>query len=400
MDQSSSRGPLAGITVIDLTRVASGPYCTMLLADMGARVVKIEQPGRGDDTRGWGPPFQNGESAYFLSVNHGKESVTLNVKHPEGRAVLESLIARADVLVENFRPGVLARLGFGYETLAARFPRLVVCSISGFGQTGRRSNEAGYDAVVQAEAGFMSITGTPEGPPIRPGVPVADLVSGMFAAYGIVLALYARERTGRGQAVDIGMMDAVVALLTYQAALYGATGQAPVRTGNRHPLIAPYETFPASDGEFVLAVGTDGQFRRFCEVAGLDDAAADPRFATNRDRLINYDALKTILSERLRTQTREHWIERLNAVGVPCGSVKSIPEAFADPHLVDREMLLQRPHPAAGLLQVIGVPVKLSGTPGAVRSVPPLLGEHTEAVLAELGIAAAGIQRFREQGVI
>jgi len=261
--------PLAGITVLDLTRVLSGPYCTMMLADLGARVIKVEQPGKGDDTRGWGPPFIEGESAYFLSVNRNKESITLDFKAPGGREVLDRLIAKADVLVENFRPGTLTKLGLDYASLSAKHPRLVYCSISGFGQTGPRGREAGYDAVMQAEGGLMSITGAGDGQPFRLGVAIADIVSGMFAAQGVTTALYAREKTGRGQFVDIAMLDSVVALLTYQAGIYFATNTAPPRMGNRHPTIVPYETFRASDGDFVLAVGNDDQWRRFCGVAGL-----------------------------------------------------------------------------------------------------------------------------------
>ena len=249
--------PLDGITILDLTRVLSGPYCTMLLADMGARVIKIEQPGKGDDTRAWGPPFLEGESAYFLSINRNKESVTLDFKQPEGQAVLRQLVAKADVVVENFRPGTLTKLGFDYASLAAQYPRLVYCSVSGFGHTGPRQNEPGYDAVMQAEGGLMSITGAPEGPPFRLGVAIADIVTGMFAAYGVSMALFTRERTGRGQEVDVAMLDSVVALLTYQAGNYFASGTVPARLGNRHPSIVPYETFAASDGDFVLAVGTD-----------------------------------------------------------------------------------------------------------------------------------------------
>ena len=261
-DQDSP-GPLEGVTVLDLTRVLSGPYCTMMLADMGARVIKIEQPGRGDDTRGWGPPFQHGESAYFLSVNRNKESVTVDFKHPDGRRLLELLIERADVLVENFRPGTLDRLSLGYTHLASRFPRLVYCAVSGYGQTGPRRLEPGYDAVMQGEGGLMSITGSSDGPPYRLGVAIADIVSGMFAAYGVALGLLSRERTGRGQLVDVGMLDAVAALLTYQAGIYFATGEAPARMGNRHPTIVPYETFEAADGELVIAVGNDALWRRF-----------------------------------------------------------------------------------------------------------------------------------------
>src|SRR5437763_9487370 len=270
---------LDDVTVLDLTRVLSGPYCTMLLGDMGARVIKIEQPGKGDDTRAWGPPFLEGESAYFLSINRNKESVTLDFKHPKGRAVLDRLIAKADVLVENFRPGTLHKLKLDYASLAATYPRLVYASVSGFGHNGPRSKEAGYDAVLQAEGGLMSLTGSPDAPPVRVGVAIADIASGMFAAQAISAALYARERTGRGQHVDIAMLDSVAALLTYQAGIYFATDVPPVRLGNRHPTIVPYETFTASDGDFMLAVGTDDQWRKFCEVASID---LGDSFATNR----------------------------------------------------------------------------------------------------------------------
>ena len=402
--------PLDGINVLDLTRVLSGPYCTMLLADMGARVIKIEQPGKGDDTRAWGPPFlypsghtppaggpDGGESAYFLSINRNKESVTLDFKHAEGRALLERLIAKSDVVVENFRPGTLTKLGLDYKTLAPRHPRLVYCSISGFGQTGPRTNEAGYDAVMQGEGGLMSITGPPDGPSYRLGVAIADVVSGMFAAYGVAMALFARERTGRGQEVDLAMLDSVAALLTYQAGNYFASGKVPGRLGNRHPSIVPYETFAASDGDFVLAVGNDEQWRRFCAVAGLPE---DPRFATNRQRVTDYDDVRPFIADRLRTQSRQHWIDRLTAAGVPCGSVRNLQELFADPQIHAREMVAQLEHATIGPLRMLGVPVKLSDTPGAVRTPPPRLGEHTDAVLQDLGFNAAAIADLRRQKVI
>ena len=390
--------PLDGITVLDLTRVLSGPYCTMLLADMGARVIKIEQPGKGDDTRGWGPPFVEGESAYFLSINRNKESVALDFKRPEGRAVLDRLVAKSDVVVENFRPATLAKIGLDYRTLARRHPRLVYCSISGFGHTGPRSGEAGYDAVMQAEGGLMSITGAADGPPFRLGVAIADIVSGMFAAQGITLALFARERTGRGQEVDIGMLDSVAALLTYQAAIYFATGSAPSRMGNRHPTIVPYETFHAADSEFVLAVGNDDQWRRFCDVAGLED---DGRFATNRHRVTRYEELKPLLEERLRGRTRADWIGRLAAAGVPCGSVRDLHEVFTDPQLAARDMVAHLTHPAIGPLRLLGVPIKLSDTPASVRTPPPTLGQHTESVLMnDLGLGESDIKTLRANGVI
>jgi len=391
-------GPLAGLTVLDLTRVLSGPYCTMLLADMGARVIKIEQPGRGDETRAWGPPFVAGESAYFLSINRNKESVTLDFKQPEGRAVLDRLIAKSDVLVENFRPGTLARLGLDYQTLAAKHPRLIYCSISGFGHTGPRSKEPGYDAIMQAEGGLMSITGAADGAPYRLGVAIVDIVSGMFAAYGVAMALFARERTGRGQEVDLAMLDATVALLTYQAGNFFASGKVPARLGNRHPSIVPYETFAASDGEFVLAVGNDEQWRRFCAIAELPE---DERFATNRQRVTGYDQLRPFVADRLRTKPRQHWIDKLTAAGVPCGSVRNFQELFDDPQLVAREMLARVEHATIGQLKTLGVPIKLSDTPGAVRTPPPTLGQHTEAVLAqELGLSADAIAALRTQKVI
>jgi len=390
--------PLQGITVLDLTRVLSGPYCTMLLADLGARVIKVEQPGKGDDTRAWGPPFQSGESAYFLSINRNKESVTLDFKQPEGRSLVERLLARADVLVENFRPGTLAKLGLDYATIQTRYPRLVYCSISGFGHTGPRQREAGYDAVMQGEGGLMSITGASDGPPYRLGVAIADIVTGMFAAQGITAALLARERTGRGQAVDMAMLDSVAALLSYQAGIYFATNRAPGRMGNRHPTIVPYETFSASDGEFVLAVGNDDQWRRFCRVADLDE---DERFATNRQRVVAYDELRPLLAARLRREPRGYWIERLTAAGVPCGSVRDLAELFSDPQIDARAMVEEVQHAAVGPMRVLGTPLKLSETPASIRTPPPRLGEHTDSVLTSVaGVATTELDALRAKGVI
>ena len=390
--------PLDGITVLDLTRVLSGPYCTMLLADMGARVIKVEQPGKGDDTRAWGPPFLEGESAYFLSINRNKESVTLDFKHAEGRAVLDRLIAKADVLVENFRPGTLTRIGLDYATLSAQYPRLVYCSISGFGHSGPRSKQPGYDAIMQAEGGLMSITGAADSPPVRLGVAIVDIVSGMFAAYGVAMALLARERTGRGQEVDLAMLDATVALLTYQAGNYFASGKVPARLGNRHPSIVPYETFSASDGEFVLAVGNDEQWRRFCAVAELP---ADERFTTNRQRVSGYDALRPFVADRLREMPRQFWIDGLTKAGVPCGSVRNFDELFSDPQLDAREMIAMVEHATIGPMKALGIPIKLSDTPGAVRTPPPTLGQHTNAVLGrDLGFSADAIAALRRQQVI
>ena len=315
---------LDGLLVLDFTRVLSGPYCTMQLADMGARVIKVEQPGSGDDTRGWGPPFVSGESAYFLSINRNKESLTLDLKHPRAGEVLTPLLARADVLVENFRPGTMERLGLGYEQLASRYPRLVYCSISGFGQTGPRRREAGYDAVVQAEGGLMSITGSADGQAYRLGVAISDIVSGMFAAQGVAFALLARERTGKGQYVDIAMLDSTVALLTYQAANYFATGVVPGRLGNRHPTIVPYETFEAADGEFVIAVGNDDQWRRLCTVIGHPELGTDERFAANRARVAGYDVLRPLLAEVLSQRSRAEWVQPQCASCSGTGGTRSI----------------------------------------------------------------------------
>ena len=389
-------GPLTGITVLDFTRVLSGPYCTMLLADMGARVIKIEQPGRGDDTRGWGPPFLEHESAYFLSVNRNKESLALDLRSAAAKAVIPRLLERTDVIVENFRPGAMARLGLDYDAIHGTHPAIVYCSISGFGQTGPRRSEPGYDAVIQAEGGLMSLTGDADGPPFRLGVAISDIVSGMFAFQGISMALYARTQTGRGQLVDIGMLDSTAALLTYQSGSFFATGQAPQRLGNRHPTIVPYETFSASDGDFVIAVGNDALWRAFCTACGLEALGDDPQFATNRQRVQGYGVLKPVIVERLRTKTRAEWIAVLTAARIPCGAVRDVGEVLADPQLAAREMVQQVAHASLGPLRVTGVPVKLSDTPGGVRTAPPTLGQHTDAILGELGFSDEEIEEWRK----
>jgi crotonobetainyl-CoA:carnitine CoA-transferase CaiB-like acyl-CoA transferase len=395
-----AHGPLAGITVLDLTRVLSGPYCTMQLADMGARVIKIEHPDGGDDTRHWGPPFVNGESTYFLSINRNKESVTLDFNAAGGRAVLDRLLARVDVLVENFRPGTLAKRGLDYASLAPSHPRLIYASLSGYGHTGPRAHEPGYDAVLQGEGGLMSLTGTVDGPPFRMGVAVADMVSGLFATQGILLALIARGSSNRGQHIDVSMLDSVAALLTYQAGIVFATGHSPGRLGNRHPSIAPYDTFDASDGPLVLAVGNDDQWQRFCRVAGLEHAAADARFLTNAGRVEHGDALAALIAPVMTQRTRADWTERLVAAGVPAGPVRPVNEVLADPQLAARGMLEHLEHATAGDITLLGVPVKLSETPGAVRTPPPILGEHTDRVLAELGYSATEIAALRHDHVV
>lgn len=396
--------PLDGLLVVDFSRVLAGPYCTMQLADLGARVIKIEQPGRGDDTRAWGPPFVGRESAYFLSVNRNKESLALDLKHPRARPILDALFAGADVVVENFRPGTMERLGLGYQEIAARHPRIVYCSISGFGQTGPRRAEAGYDAMMQAEGGLMSITGAAGGPPFRLGVAIGDIATGMFAVQGILAALFARERApqrGRGQHVDIAMLDAVTALLTYQASIAFSTGATPTRMGNRHPSIAPYDTFGAANGDFVLSVGNDDQFHRLSRVLGRPGLAADPRFATNAARVGNYDALRDELAPLLGSWTRADLLKALTAAGVPSGAVRTVTEALADPQLAAREMIVPLEHVTAGPIRVLGTPLKLSATPAAVRTPPPSLGQHTVAVLRDdLGLSGAEIEALQESGAV
>ena len=392
--------PLEGLTVLDFSRVLAGPYCTMQLGDLGARVIKIEHPGRGDDTRAWGPPFVGGESAYFLSVNRNKESLALDLKHERARPILDALLARTDVLVENFRPSKMERIGLGYERLAAQHPRLIYCSISGFGQTGPRRAEAGYDAMMQAEGGLMSITGAADGPPFRVGVAIADIATGMLAAQGILAALVARARTGRGQRVDIAMLDAVTALLTYQASNALATGTTPVRMGNRHPSIAPYDTFAAADGDFVLSVGNDDQFGRLAAVLGRPALATDPRFATNRDRVVNGDALRRELATLLERWPRASLLRALTEAGVPSGAVRSVTEALADPQLEAREMVVPLDHLTAGPIRVLGTPLKLSDTPASVRTPPPALGQHTVEILrGDVGMDGSAIRRAIADGV-
>ncbi|HSF99592.1 MAG TPA: CoA transferase [Vicinamibacterales bacterium] len=397
----AGHGPLAGLTIVDLSRVLSGPYCTMLAADMGARVIKIEHPERGDDTRAWGPPFHDGESTYYLSVNRNKESLALDFKKKEGRDILDELIARADVVVENFRPGSLERLGLDFASLSAKHPRLIMVSVSGFGQTGPRRTEGGYDAVAQAEGGLMSITGEPNGPAVRLGVAIADIAAGMFAFQGMLLALIARATSGRGQHVDVGLLDSVAALLTYQASRYLATGQSPERAGNRHLTIAPYDTFDTADGVLVLAVGNDQQWQRFCEALGLESLAADDRFRTNASRVTNYASLQPLVAAALDTLTLESVVATLRKASVPCGAVRSVGEALADPQILARAMVESIDHPALGTIRTLGIPVKMSATPGRVRAHPPRLGEHTRAVLtSDLGMDARRVDELESQGVV
>ncbi len=391
--------PLDDIFVVDLTRILSGPICTMLMGDMGATIVKIEPPPHGDDTRLWGPPFVNGVATYYLSVNRNKQSLGLNLKTPEGRDILWKLIDRADVLVENFRPGVLRTLGFGYEEVSRRNQRLVYCSISGFGQTGPYRERAGYDVVAQGESGLMDLTGYPNEPPAKLGSSLADIVAGLYAFHGILLALLVRHRTGRGQAIDIGLVDSLVSTLTYQAMIYFATGRSPTRMGTRHPSIVPYECFEAKDGYVNIGVANDKHFVLLCRTLGFPDLANDPQFAAGPGRVTHYDALRPIIAGAVARLTRAEVMKMLGDSGIAVGVVNTVAEALEDPHLHAREMVAELTHPDYGPLRYLGIPIKLSDTPGSLASAPPQFGEHNREVLADLGFSDHAIADFERDGV-
>ena len=392
--------PLDGVRVLDLTRVLAGPYASMMLADMGAEVIKVEEPGRGDDTRSW-PPFVGGEATYFLSVNRGKKSLTLNLKSEAGQHLLRQLARRSDVLLENFRPGTLDRLGLGYARLGEENPRLIYCAVSGFGESGPEAGRPGYDLIVQGESGAMDLTGFPDGPPCKAGISIADLVGGIMAAHGILLALYARERTGVGQKVEVAMLDVMAALLTYQAGIFFATGVSPTRRGNRHPSIVPYEVFRAADAYLTVGVANNSLWERFCEALDHPELARDPRFLTEAKRVEHRDILVPLLEEIFRSGTADQWITRLDTAGVPAGRIRGVAEVCASPHLRARGKIIELLHPTAGPVRMIGPPLELSATPGGAAEPPPRLGEHTDEVLsALLHSSKEEIARLRSAGVV
>jgi crotonobetainyl-CoA:carnitine CoA-transferase CaiB-like acyl-CoA transferase len=392
--------PLAGITVVDLTRVLAGPYCTMLLGDMGAEVIKIERPDGGDDTRGFGPPYLNGESAMFLAINRNKQSVTLNLKHAEAKTILSKLIEGADVLVENFRPGTMASLGFDYETARQLNPRLIYCSISGFGQTGPYASRGGYDTIAQAMSGIMSATGHPDMPPAKAGVPIADIGTGMFAAFGIVCAYIARQRTGEGQLVDTSLLDTSIALSLVESATFLAGGELPAPLGSTHRRNAPHGAFRVKDGYIAITADSAHFWRRFCQIMELEALLDDPRFKTNADRVANKQLLQSIIENVTATHEGSYWLEKLGDAEIPCGPVNSYAEVFNDPHVLARQMLMEVEHPVAGRVRMTGINVKLSQTPGALQRPAPTLGQHTHQVLRTLGYQDQTIDQLKVAGVI
>jgi formyl-CoA transferase len=400
---------LEGVRVLDLTRAMAGPYCTMMLGDLGADVIKVERPGQGDESRGWGPPFVGepygaypGESAYFISANRNKRSITVNLKSAEGQDIVRGLVGDSDVFVENFRTGVLDKMGLGYEDLHALNPRLIYCSVSGYGRTGPYAERPGYDFVIQAEGGLMGLTGPEEGTPYRVGgIPIIDITSGMFAATAILAALRARDLTGEGQLVDVSLLDTGVALLTNVASNHLVGKQEPRRLGNAHPNIAPYEAFRARDRWFALAAANERQWATLCDTLGRPDLKDDPRFTTNGARVANRPALVEALNEAFATRDADEWLADLRKAGLPCGPINTMSDVFEHPQAQVRGLALETEHPTAGPVRVAGFPYRLSQTPADVHRPPPLLGEHTDEVLVELlDYSAEEVASLREQGAI
>lgn len=395
----SSTMPLQSLRVLDCTQIMAGPYCSLLLADMGANVIKIERPGRGDGARRF-PPFVSGESAPFMLMNRNKRSVALDLHSPDGQDVFRDLASNADVLLENYRPGTLERIGLGYKTLSARNPKLIYCSISGFGGTGPYRDHGGFDLVAQAMSGLMSLTGNPQGPPVKVGVPITDLNAGMYACYGILAAYIQRMNTGEGQLVDTSLLEAGIAYTFWESAIYFATGTVPGPLGSAHRLTAPYQALRAMDGYIALGAANQGTWEKLCAALGREDLLKDPRFTKESDRVERYQELAKLLEESLRHECVNHWTETFNAAGVPAGPLYNLAQVYADPQVQARNMVVELDHPIAGVMRNIGIPVKLSQTPGQVRFPAPILGQHTEEVLVEHGFSPKKIAELRSAGVI
>ena len=400
MQKPERKLPLQGIRVIDFSQILAGPFCTMLLADMGADVVKVEKPNGGDDTRRYGPPFIEGESAAFLTLNRNKRSIVLDLKSEQGLGVVRRMLSGADVMLHNFRPGVVERMGLGYADVSALNPAIVYCAVSGFGATGPYSQRAGFDLVAQGMSGLMSINGFPDSPPAKVGVPMADLNTGMFCAYGILTAYINRLATGKGQHVDASLLESGMAYTLYESATYFATGEVAGPLGSAHRMIAPYQAFATQDGYINIGAANQNNWERMCRAVGRDDLLDDARFASNPERMVNIQSLTPIMEETFRTQTTAHWVKVLERAGVPCGPIYNIEQVYADPHVQSRDMAVELQHPKAGDIRNIGVAVKLSDTPGSVRTPAPLLGQHTDEVLAEFGYADADIAALRQSGAL
>ncbi len=395
-----SQGPLTDLLVLDVTRVLAGPFAGMVLADLGAEVIKVEQPGRGDDARAFGP-FRNGVSAYFASVNRGKKGITLDLHKPAGRDIFLRLAEKADVVIENFRPGVMARLGVGYEELRRRNPRLIYAAVSGFGQTGPYAHRPAYDVVIQAMGGLMSLTGEEGGPPVRVGVSIGDIAAALCTVIGILAALHGRSLTGEGQLVDVAMLDCQVSILENAIARYFTSGEVPARLGTRHPSITPFQALETADGYVVVAIGNDKLWAQFCRAVGRDDMLADPRFATNDLRTRNHAALEPLMQAIFRERPTAHWLSELERAGIPCGPINSIDRLASDPQVAAREMVQEVLDPVAGPMRMAGVPIKLSATPGAIAGPAPSLGQHTDEVLSRLlGSSHEAIERLRRDAVV
>ncbi|MCF6094948.1 CoA transferase [Microaerobacter geothermalis] len=393
-------GALTGVKVLDLTRVLAGPFCTMMLGDLGADVIKVEAPGGSDDTRGWGPPYTGGESAYYLCTNRNKRGITLNLKSEEGRAIVKKMAATSDVLIQNFKVGTMEKWGLGYEDLKKINSGLVYCSISGFGHEGPYQHLPGYDYIVQAMGGMMSITGSEETGPMKVGVAIADLATGMFAAISILAALHERTKSGEGQHVDISLFDSQIAILANVASNYLISGNIPKRYGNQHPNIVPYQVFKAKDGEMVIAVGNDRQFEKLCQLMNREELSKDPRFSTNSSRLENRETIIPILQEELMKKGVKEWQVLLNEAGIPNGPINNMEQIFQDPQVEARQMKITMPHPTAEMVSLVGSPLKLSRTSVEYLRHPPLAGEHTEEVLQEFGFLKEEINQFRKNGII
>jgi formyl-CoA transferase len=394
-------GALDGIRVLDLSRVLAGPYCTMTLGDLGAEVIKIEQPGTGDDTRRWGPPWVGGESAYYLCANRNKKSVTLNLKDERARNILRELARQSDIVVENFKVGALDRMGIGYAAMSTTNPKLIWCSITGYGQDGPYADHAGYDFVAQGESGLMSITGEVDGEPMKVGVAVVDITTALFASNAILAALHARERTGRGQRIDAALMSSAVAWLANVGSSYLVSGEMPQRYGNAHATIVPYQTFKARDQWIIVGVGNDRQFQSLCALIGSPELASDERFATNPRRVANRDELIALLAEIFVTEDGAIWLAGMTEAGIPCGPINTVDQVFEHPQIQHRNMVVEVPHPTAGSVRVVGPPVIMSDTPAQVRSHPPLLGEQTDEILrGRIGLSNDEIARLRSDGAI